>query len=40
MKEYKAPEIRDLGTVTELTQTGKTMPGEDGKSGSAASKGQ
>jgi hypothetical protein len=40
MKEYSTPEIRDLGTVSALTHTGLTNPGEDGKSGSAASRGQ
>lgn len=38
-KDYKAPEIRDLGSVTELTQTGLTRPGDDTKSGSRPSQG-
>lgn len=39
MKDYKEPEIRDLGTVTDLTQTGLTQGGGDAKSGSKASEG-
>lgn len=38
-KDYNAPEIRDLGSVTDLTQTGNTQPGTDGKGGSSASAG-
>lgn len=38
-KDYKAPQIRDLGTVTDLTQTGLTRPGDDAKSGSQPSQG-
>lgn len=38
-KDYKAPEIRELGSVTELTQTGQTKPGQDVKSGSMPSNG-
>lgn len=37
--EYSKPEISELGKVTELTQTGLTNPGADGKSGSAPSQG-
>lgn len=37
--EYSKPEIHELGKVTELTQTGLTNPGEDGKSGSRPSQG-
>ncbi|NNF28111.1 MAG: lasso RiPP family leader peptide-containing protein [Gemmatimonadetes bacterium] len=39
-KPYEKPQIRDWGTVAELTATGKTNPGNDLKSGSAASQGQ
>lgn len=38
-KDYSAPEIRELGSVTDLTQTGLTQPSDDGKGGSAASQG-
>ena len=38
-KEYNKPSIEDFGTVTELTATGLTNPGGDGKSGSVASRG-
>lgn len=38
-KDYKAPEIRSLGSVTELTQTGLTNPGADTKRGSRPSNG-
>lgn len=38
-KDYNAPEIRDLGSVTDLTQTGNTHPGTDGKGGSSTSNG-
>ncbi len=27
---YQPPELKDLGSVTELTQTGATNPGADG----------
>jgi hypothetical protein len=27
---YQPPELRDLGSVTELTRTGHTNPGADG----------
>lgn len=40
MKSYEAPEIRVLGSVTDLTQTGLTHPGNDMKAGSAASQGE
>ncbi len=36
---YTQPQLTTLGNVTDLTQTGQTHPGEDGKSGSAASQG-
>jgi hypothetical protein len=38
-QEYTTPEIRDWGTVSQLTQTGLTQPGGDAKSGSVASQG-
>lgn len=38
-REYRKPEIRDWGTVTDLTATGQTNPGSDNKEGSAASEG-
>lgn len=36
-KDYAAPQLRDLGAVTDLTQTGNTNPGADAKGGSSAS---
>ena len=36
---YTSPRIEDFGTVTELTLTGLTNPGEDGKTGSVDSPG-
>jgi len=38
-KEYCKPEIKAWGTVADLTATGRTNPGNDAKSGSAASMG-
>lgn len=38
-KPYRKPEIREWGSVAELTATGQTMPGDDAKDGSAASQG-
>jgi hypothetical protein len=38
-KAYTSPSLKKWGKVADLTQTGKTMPGDDGKSGSAASQG-
>lgn len=38
-KEYTEPELRTWGTVTELTQTGNTQAGTDGKAGSRPSGG-
>lgn len=38
-KEYNKPEIKSWGTVADLTATGLTNPGNDAKSGSAASMG-
>lgn len=39
-KAYTAPELKDFGKVSALTQTGRTRPGTDAKGGSAASQGQ
>jgi hypothetical protein len=39
-KDYTQPELRTWGTVTDLTKTGLTNPGADGKSGSRPSQGQ
>jgi hypothetical protein len=39
-QEYTTPEIRDWGTVSQLTQTGLTQPGMDGKAGSSMSGGR
>jgi hypothetical protein len=36
---YVRPELRVLGSVADLTRTGKTNPGGDGKSGSVSSRG-
>jgi hypothetical protein len=38
-KDYRTPEIQDWGTVTDVTETGLTNPGGDGKSGSRPSQG-
>ncbi len=38
-KNYTKPIVRDWGTVSELTATGMTMPGQDAKQGSAMSQG-
>lgn len=38
-KTYRKPEIREWGTVSDLTATGETNPGDDSKDGSAASEG-
>ena len=38
-KPYAEPELTEWGTVTELTQTGLTRPGNDAKSGSSPSSG-
>ena len=37
---YVRPELHSLGSVADLTRTGLTNPGDDGKSGSVASQGQ
>ena len=39
-KVYVQPSIEDHGKVADLTATGRTNPGADGKSGSASSMGQ
>lgn len=39
-KAYTPPELKKWGKVADLTKTGQTMPGADGKGGSAASQGQ
>ncbi len=33
-KPYTKPEVKELGTVRDLTQTGKTNEGADAKTGS------
>ncbi|MGI8876336.1 MAG: lasso RiPP family leader peptide-containing protein [Egibacteraceae bacterium] len=38
-KPYEAPALRSWGTVTDLTQTGLTRPGNDLKQGSVMSQG-
>jgi hypothetical protein len=38
-KQYEKPAISNWGTVADLTKTGRTQPGDDGKGGSAASQG-
>lgn len=38
-KTYSTPSLREWGSVTELTQTGQTNPGGDGKDGSSSSMG-
>ncbi len=38
-KPYAAPTLKNWGKVAELTQTGQTNPGGDGKSGSRPSNG-
>lgn len=37
---YSTPSLSEWGTVTQLTQTGLTNPGTDGKAGSRPSEGQ
>ncbi len=39
-KSYTSPELRTWGKVADLTQTGKTNPGNDMKLGSRPSEGQ
>ena len=38
-KAYTPPKLNKWGTVADLTKTGQTMPGADGKGGSSASSG-
>jgi hypothetical protein len=38
-KVYASPSLKKWGKVADLTQTGQTNPGGDGKQGSAASQG-
>lgn len=37
--QYTKPIVRVLGSVSDLTRTGETNPGGDGKTGSVASNG-
>lgn len=39
-KEYTTPDLVEHGSVADLTQTGNTNPGGDGKEGSVPSQGQ
>lgn len=39
-KTYAAPELLDFGKVTDVTKTGTTQTGSDGKGGSAQSPGE
>ena len=39
-KAYASPKLKTWGKVRDLTQTGLTNPGADGKSGSSASQGR
>jgi hypothetical protein len=39
-KTYTSPDLKKWGTVTTLTQTGKTREGGDQKNGSKLSQGQ
>jgi hypothetical protein len=39
-KTYASPALKKWGKVADLTQTGRTMPGFDGKGGSASSAGR
>lgn len=38
-EDYNEPEIETWGSVTDLTETGLTNPGDDGKAGSRPSQG-
>jgi hypothetical protein len=38
-KAYTSPSLKKWGKVAELTQTGLTNPGDDGKAGSRPSSG-
>lgn len=33
-EQYQEPQIEEWGSVADLTQTGQTQPGTDGKTGS------
>jgi hypothetical protein len=37
---YTQPRLETIGAIADFTRTGITNPGGDGKTGSAASKGQ
>jgi hypothetical protein len=37
---YTQPHLEAIGAIADLTRTGRTNPGGDGKSGSAASEGE
>jgi hypothetical protein len=39
-EDYRSPKLEELGSVADLTQTGRTHPGQDAKGGSAASSGR
>ncbi|HEX6386491.1 MAG TPA: hypothetical protein VF177_17605 [Anaerolineae bacterium] len=39
-KTYQKPTLNTWGTVADLTKTGQTHPGADGKSGSVVNPGQ
>jgi hypothetical protein len=39
-KAYASPSLKKWGKVADLTQTGRTQPGADGKAGSRPSEGQ
>jgi hypothetical protein len=39
-KDYTSPTLKTWGKVRDLTQTGRTHPGGDGKDGSSASSGE
>jgi hypothetical protein len=36
---YVRPELKNLGSVADLTRTGATQPDDDGKGGSVGSRG-
>ena len=39
-KTYRKPNLKKWGAVADLTKTGQTMPGGDGKTGSVLSEGE
>jgi hypothetical protein len=39
-KTYEKPTLKTWGTIADLTKTGGTNPGADGKGGSVPSQGQ